>query len=126
MMDRFDNKVDYRVSDGGNKRKKRVCFASETQVCFDDGLTGGMSEKERFQGWWQHDEYEGTKASARNMCRKMRRMTGSPGDSCLSNAYERACLIAASGFDLEAVQAKQALIPNEVSKVGDRDSSFPF
>jgi len=109
-----DPKEICRTPDVGSKRKKTVCFASKPLVCGDDTLMGGMlSESERYQGWWQQNEYEDTKASARTMCRKMRR-TGSLSDGCLSDAYDRACSIAASGFDLEAVQAEKALTPNEV------------
>lgn len=107
-----DPKVDGRMADVGNKRKKTVCFAPDLQVCGDETLMGGMSESERFHGWWQQDEYEGRKSSARSLCRKMRRMGGG---SSLSDAYDRACSIAASGIDLEAVHADQVLIPNEVS-----------
>lgn len=111
-----DRNVDCRLADVGSKRKKRVCFApDDPEVCGRQTLAGGMTEIERFQGWWQNDEYEGTKASAKTMCRKMRRMEETNG--CLSDAYDRACSIAAS-IDLETVHAAQVLTPNEVSELG--------
>ena len=103
----------YRLPDGAkNKRKKSVRIAPFVEICSDS--RSRMSETERFQGWWQQDEYEVTKSSARSMCRKMRR-TGST-NSCLSDAYDQACLIASSHVNLDASisQADNILAPNEV------------
>lgn len=99
------------TADVGSKRKT-VRIASEHQVMNCVENLGEMSDQERFHGWWQPDEYEDSKASARSLCRKMRRLGGSYG--CLSDAYDRACSIAASESDLDAAHSVHALMPSEV------------
>jgi hypothetical protein len=86
------------LSDGANKRKKSVRIDPLVEI--RDDCSTSISEAERFQGWWQHDEYEVTKSAARSMCRQMRRMGNT--NNCLSDAYDRACSIAAdANVDLE-------------------------
>jgi hypothetical protein len=99
------------TADVGNKRKT-VRIASEPQVMTFVENLGEMSDQERFHGWWQPGEYQDSKASARSLCRKMRRLGGSNG--FLSDAYDRACSIAASESDLDAVHSVQVLMSNEV------------
>lgn len=91
---------------GINRGKKRVCFAPSPQIVCEGG--GNMSQSERNHSWWQHDEYETSKASARTKSRKMRR-TGP--DLCLSAAYDRACLFVASELEMEEIHGIQ---PHEV------------
>jgi hypothetical protein len=107
-------RVDRRVSDGFDGRKcKSVRITPEPQVLNCVENLDEMSDQERFQGWWQPDEYEGTKADARTQCRKMRRLGDSEGP--LSEAYDQACSIAAtSQTDLDAIHSAQVLTPNEV------------
>lgn len=111
------NCVDPKVNNGstadvGSKRKT-VRIASEHQVMNCVDYLGEMSDQERFHGWWQADEYEGTKADARTQCRKMRRLGDAEGP--LSEAYERACSIATtSQTDLGAMHSAQVLTPDEV------------
>jgi hypothetical protein len=107
--------VDRKVSSNGcNGRKcKTVRITPEPQVLNCVETLDEMSDQERFHGWWQPDEYEGTKADAKTKCRKMRRLGDAEGS--LSEAYDRACSIAAtSETDLDAIHSAQVLTPDEV------------
>lgn len=110
------NCVDRTVNSGctaysGNKHKT-VRITSEPQVMNCVENLGEMSDQERFQRWWQPNEYNYSRESARSLCRKMRKLGGSNG--CLSEAYNRACSIAASDSDDDAVHSLQGLMANEV------------
>ena len=110
------NCVDPNVNKGstayvGNKRKT-VRITSEPQVMTRVENLAEMSDEERFHRWWQPGEYIDSRESARSLCRKMRSLGDSNG--CLSDAYNRACSIAASDSDLDSVHSVQVFMANEV------------
>lgn len=91
--------------------RKRVRIAPEPQLLDYVEPLSEMSDQDRKQGWWQKDEYEATKATAKTKCREFRKRGNK---ECLIDAYKQACLVADSGADLSSSSAR-ALKPMSVS-----------
>jgi hypothetical protein len=107
----MDSKVDNGSTANKGTKRKTVRFTPEPKVLNDVEKIGEMSYQERFHRWWQPDEHERSRAKTKSHCRKLRKM-GSSNDVFVG-AYDQACSVAASGFDLERVHSAQVLTSDE-------------
>lgn len=71
---------------GSSGGRKRVRLARCHVVV---ALVEDMTETERDNTWWRQEDFDGTKAHVKQLCRGMRKQRRF--SNCLTDAYERAC-----------------------------------
>mmetsp|Transcript_27147 Transcript_27147/g.63057 ORF Transcript_27147/g.63057 Transcript_27147/m.63057 type:complete len:305 (+) Transcript_27147:168-1082(+) len=82
-------------------KRKHVRIVAEPQILDHVRPLSDMSASERQMLWWQKDEYEQVKASAKAKCRELRKRNKNTVKTCIANAYEQACAVANSNLELD-------------------------
>jgi len=96
-------------------KRKHVRIVAEPQILDHVRPLSDMSASERQMLWWQKDEYEQVKASAKAKCRELRKRNKNTVKTCIANAYEQACAVANSNLELD-----DPIRPDSVSLAGPK------
>ena len=92
--------------------KKQVRISAEPTVLQLVRPLSEMTDEEKKTGWWQKDEHESSKASAKSKCRELRKRGNK---QCLTDGYEQACVMADADGDICA--ALQTITPQTVRSI---------